>query len=177
MRSLLFVPGDSARKLEKALPRAPTRSSSILRIGGARRKGRGATGDRRFLGQARRAARPLFVRVNGLTTGLIDADLDGVMASGPDGIVLPKTEGGSDVSHLGAKLAVHEAVHGLADGSTRILAIATETARRICARLSPARANAFAIAWGGETFPRPLERKRTAATTAPMPSPIGWRVR
>ena len=36
------------------------------------------------------APRPrLFVRVNGLETGLADADLDSVMAARPDGIMLP----------------------------------------------------------------------------------------
>jgi citrate lyase subunit beta / citryl-CoA lyase len=155
MRSLLFVPGDSARKLEKALASGADAliidledSVALAEKGEARR----VTAD--FLGQARRnAARPLFfVRVNGLTTGLIDADLDGVMASGPDGIVLPKTEGGSDVSHLGAKLAGHEAVHGLADGSTRILAIATETPRGVFAlgTFAGASQRLRAIAWGGE---------------------------
>ena len=51
----------------------------------------------------------LLVRVNGIATGLIDADLDAVMPAPPDGILLPKAEGGTDVSMLAAKLAVREA--------------------------------------------------------------------
>ena len=119
MRSLLFVPGDSARKLEKAL--ASGADALIVDLEdsvdvGAKDEARRITAE--FLKAARAApGRPvLYVRVNGLTTGLTDADLDGVMAAGPDGIMLPKTVGGADVSHLGAKLAVREAEFDLADG-------------------------------------------------------------
>ena len=137
MRSLLFVPGDSPRKLEKAPDvgrrRAHHRSRGFGRAVRARTR-RGASRRSSSRAAATAAERPrLFVRVNGLTTGLIDADLDGVMPAGPDGIVLPKTVGGADVSHLGAKLAVREAEFGLADGATRILAIATENAAGIFA--------------------------------------------
>ena len=92
------------------------------------------------------------MRVNGLTTGLIEADLDAVMPSGPDGIVLPKAVGGMDVSHLGAKLAVREAESGLPDGATRILAIATENAAGIFAlgTFAGASHRLMGLAWGGE---------------------------
>ena len=56
------------------------------------------------------AARPyLVVRVNGLQTGLTDADLDAVCRQQPDAIMLPKAEGGASVVHADAKLAVREA--------------------------------------------------------------------
>ena len=121
MRSLLFVPGDSARKLEKAL--ASGADALIVDLEdsvavGAKDEARRITAE--FLKAARAApGRPAFSCASTvLTTGLTDADLDGVMAAGPDGIMLPKTVGGADVSHLGAKLAVREAEFGLADGST-----------------------------------------------------------
>ena len=74
------------------------------------------------------------------------------MPAGPDGIMLPKTVGGRDVSHLGAKLAVREAEYGLADGATRIIAIATETARGVFAlgTLAGASQRLAGVAWGGE---------------------------
>jgi citrate lyase subunit beta/citryl-CoA lyase len=155
LRSLLFVPGDSPKKLEKAMGVgadaliADLEDSVALPEKAAARR---LTAD--FLREARTAAsRPrLFVRVNGLTTGLTDADLEGVMAAAPDGIVLPKAVGGVDVSHLGAKLAVHEAEFGLDDGATRILAIATETARGIFAlgTFVDASPRLMGLTWGGE---------------------------
>ncbi|MBM1170772.1 HpcH/HpaI aldolase/citrate lyase family protein [Microvirga arabica] len=155
MRSLLFVPGDSARKLEKGL----TSGADVLLIDledsvalSAKEEARRVTAE--FLNQQRtKAERPrLLVRVNGLTTGLIDADLDDVMQAGPDGIVLPKTVGGADVAHLGAKLAVREAEFGLADGATRILAIATENAAGVFAlgTFAGASHRLMGMTWGGE---------------------------
>jgi len=73
-----------------------------------------------------RSPQHLFVRVNGLESGEIDADLDIVLKGAPDGIVLPKARGGADVQHLGAKLALGEAEYDLIDGSTRIMAIAAQ---------------------------------------------------
>ena len=155
MRSLLFVPGDSARKLEKGLGSGADALIIDLEDSvalSAKEEARRITAG--FLKEAAgQAGRPrLFVRVNGLTTGLTDADLDGVMAGGPDGIVLPKTIGGTDVSHLGAKLAVREAEFDLEDGRTRIVAIATENARGVFAlgTFGGASHRLQAITWGGE---------------------------
>ncbi|MBM6596015.1 HpcH/HpaI aldolase/citrate lyase family protein [Microvirga pudoricolor] len=155
MRSLLFVPGDSARKLEKGL----SSGADVLLIDledsvalSAKEEARRTT--LAFLQSAMpQADRPrLFVRVNGLTTGLTDADLDGVMPASPDGLVLPKTVGGPDVSHLGAKIAVREAEYGLKDGGTRILAIATENARGVFAlgTFAGASHRLMGITWGAE---------------------------
>jgi len=155
MRSLLFVPGDSQKKLEKAL----TSGADVLLIDledsvsiDAKEEARRVTAA--FLAEHRaKADRPrLFVRVNGLTTGLTDADLDGVMQASPDGIILPKTVGGADVAHLGAKLAVREAEFDLDDGATRILAIATETAAGVFAlgTFAGASHRLIGITWGGE---------------------------
>ncbi|HZH09485.1 MAG TPA: CoA ester lyase [Microvirga sp.] len=155
MRSLLFVPGDSQKKLEKAL----TSGADVLLIDledsvdlNAKEEARRVTAA--FLAEHRSSTeRPrLYVRVNGLTTGMIDADLDGVMKAAPDGIVLPKSVGGADVAHLGAKLAVREAEFGLEDGATRILAIATENAAGVFAlgTFSGATHRLMGLTWGGE---------------------------
>jgi citrate lyase subunit beta/citryl-CoA lyase len=111
--------------------------------------------------------------VNGLTTGLLDADLDGVMRSTPDGIVLPKTIGGTDVSHLGAKLAVREAEFGLTDGATRILAIATENAAGVFAlgTFAGSSHRLMGLTWGGEDLSADLgaetNRDESGAYTDP----------
>ena len=176
MRSLLFVPGDSQKKLEKALGSG----ADILLIDledsvalAAKQEARRVTAA--FLTEQRDTTeRPrLFVRVNGLTTGLIDADLDGVMNAAPDGIVLPKAVGGADVSHLGAKLAVREAEFGLDDGATRILAIATENAAGIFAlgTFAGASHRLMGLTWGGEDLSADLgaeaNRDETGAYTEP----------
>ncbi|WP_230532444.1 HpcH/HpaI aldolase/citrate lyase family protein [Microvirga roseola] len=155
MRSLLFVPGDSRKKLDKALDSG----TDVLLIDledsvalDAKETAR-ATASAFIQEHRHTTGRPrLFVRVNGLTTGMTDADLDGVMQASPDGIVLPKTVGGTDVAHLGAKLAVREAEFGLEDGATRILAIATENAAGVFAlgTFAGASHRLMGLTWGGE---------------------------
>jgi citrate lyase subunit beta/citryl-CoA lyase len=138
MRSLLFVPGDSARKLEKSLQAGADAliidledSVAVSEKDAARRT------TAAFVNEARcETNRPrLFVRVNALQTGLTYADLGGVILSAP-----------------GAKLAVREAEYGLEDGGTRIVAIATETARSLFVLGSFAGAShrLSGLAWGAE---------------------------
>ncbi len=131
MRSLLFVPADSPKKLDKGMTSGADAlivdlEDSIAPEGKARARESAAA----FLKEASTAAaRPyLVVRVNGLHTGLTDADLDAVAPARPDAIMLPKAEGGVSVVHADAKLAVREATGGLPDGHIKIVPIATETA-------------------------------------------------
>jgi citrate lyase subunit beta/citryl-CoA lyase len=155
MRSLLFVPGDSARKLDKAMQSGADAlildlEDSVAPSGKA--AARKVTAE--FMAAtAKEPKRPrLIVRVNALTTGMTDDDLDGVMAGAPDAILLPKTVGGADVAHLGAKLAVREAEFGFADGATGIIALATETAQGVFAlgTLAGASRRLSGVTWGGE---------------------------
>jgi citrate lyase subunit beta / citryl-CoA lyase len=134
MRSLLFVPGDSARKLEKAA--ASGADLLLLDLEDSVAPSAKATARDTVRGFLRTlsgaSVRPLlYVRVNALDGGDIDADLDAVMPCGPDGIMLPKALSGIDVQHLAAKLAVREAENGLPDGGTRIIPVATELARAL----------------------------------------------
>src|SRR6202453_1954927 len=155
MRSLLFVPGDSEKKLAKALESGA--DALILDLEdsvalAAKPPARGAVAA--FIGATRASVRPprIYVRVNPLDGGLTEADLDAVMAAGPDGIMLPKSPGAADVQQLGGKLAAREAESGLVDGATRILAIATESARALFGLASYAGASERleGLAWGAE---------------------------
>jgi citrate lyase subunit beta / citryl-CoA lyase len=134
MRSQLFVPADSEKKLEKSLGvGADCLIIDLEDSVGLAAKPAARYSARDFLQATRKKpnAPLLYVRVNAFDSGSIDEDIDVVMAGAPDGILLPKTKSGADIQHLGAKLAVREAEHGLADGATKIIAIATETAASI----------------------------------------------
>lgn len=155
MRSLLFVPGDSPRKLAKGLESGA--DALILDLEdsvAAGRKAEARATSLAFLKDVGTAARRprLLVRVNGLDTGLTDADLDAVVAGRPDAILLPKAEGGPSVIHLDAKLAAREALAGLPDGVIGIMAIATETAAALFAAGTYAGASPrlSALTWGAE---------------------------
>jgi citrate lyase subunit beta/citryl-CoA lyase len=155
MRSLLFVPADSPKKLDKAMTSGADAlivdlEDSVAPNGKARARQSAAA----FLTAAGAAkSRPyLLVRVNSLKTGLTDADLDAVVPSRPDAIMLPKAEGGASVVHADAKLAVREATSGLPDGHIKIVALATETATALflAGTYAGASARLSALTWGAE---------------------------
>jgi citrate lyase subunit beta/citryl-CoA lyase len=155
MRSLLFVPADSAKKFDKAMTSGADAliidlEDSVAPDGKVKARQSAAV----FLEEAAAsAARPyLIVRVNSLQTGLADADLDAVAAAKPDAIMLPKAEGGASIIHADAKLAVREAISGLPDGHIKIIPIATETAAALFRAGSYAGSSArlAALTWGAE---------------------------
>ena len=154
MRSLLFVPGDSERKLEKGFAAGAdvvivdledsvaAQNKSLARDIAARV----------IVEQRLHSKSAIYVRVNDLSTGLTDDDLAALVPAKPDGIMLPKSNSGQDVQHLSAKLRVHEAENGLSDGAIKILPIITETAAGVLAGASYAKASArlAGLTWGAE---------------------------
>jgi citrate lyase subunit beta/citryl-CoA lyase len=154
MRSLLFIPADSPRKLEKGLSSGADALIVDLEDSIApERKVQARASALSFLKDvSAMVLRPrLYVRVNGLQTGLTDADLD-VVAGRPDGIMLPKAEGGAAVVHLDAKLTANEAIHGLPDGGIDIIPLATETAAALflTGTFAGASARLKGLTWGAE---------------------------
>ena len=167
MRSLLFVPGDDERKLTKATNAGA--DALILDLEdsvAAASKGKARALVAGFLkAQPHSGGRPrLYVRVNGLASGMVAADLAGVMSGAPDGVMLPKSLGGASVQELGARLAVHEAEQNLRDGATKILAIATESAAALFGMASYRHCSQRleGLAWGVEDLSADLgsERRR-----------------
>jgi len=155
MRSFLFVPADSEKKLSKGL--ATAADALILDLEDsvvADRKPQARAMARSFLdAHATTPRRPyLIVRVNARDSGLIEGDLDAVMPARPDAIMLPKAEGGTDVSYLDAQLARREQAHGSPAGHTRILVVATETAKAVfqLGTYAGASARLSGLTWGAE---------------------------
>ncbi|HET7190766.1 MAG TPA: CoA ester lyase [Pseudolabrys sp.] len=131
MRSFLFVPADGGSKLDKALLSGA--GAVIIDLEDSitpERKEVARTAALDFLKRAGAAGqRPrLLVRINGLETGMTDADLDVIVAGKPDAVVFPKAEGGPSIVHLDAKLTAREAIAGLPEGHIKILAQAVESA-------------------------------------------------
>jgi len=155
MRSLLFVPADSPKKLDKAMSSGADAVIVDLEDSiAAESKAAARLSAADFLASAvAQSLRPrLLVRINGLQTGLADADLDAVMPGRPDAVMLPKAEGGAAVMHADAKLAAREAMHGLPDGQVKIVAIATETAAALflAGTYRGASARLAGLTWGAE---------------------------
>ena len=136
-RSLLFTPANHPRRVEKAL--AGAADGVILDLEdavAAAEKGAARAAALAALRGAR--AKPVFVRVNALSTPFCFDDLMAVVAGAPDGIVLPKAEGASDVRTADWMVAQLEARHGLAPGGIGLLpivetALGIEHAREVAA--------------------------------------------
>lgn len=153
MRSLLFVPGDDERKIAKALDSAA--DALILDLEDAVAPPRKAVAREVCAAALRNAktAKALFVRINALDTADAALDLAAIVAAKPFGIVLPKCRHGDDARRLARELDVMEARAGIAPGSLRILAIATETAGSLFGLGSyaePPIPRLFGMMWGGE---------------------------
>jgi citrate lyase subunit beta / citryl-CoA lyase len=131
MRSMLFVPGDSPRKFEKA---GQTSASALILdledsvVADKKAEARGLT---RTMLNGQRSGPELYVRVNALDTGMTLQDLAAVIPAAPNGIVLPKSRCGDDVRQLALWLDAFEAAAGSDPGSTRIVVVATETAASV----------------------------------------------
>ena len=129
MRSLLFIPGDDEKKLAKGVGCGA--DALILDLEDAVSAARKTTA-RAITAQyvaATRAltTRPLlYVRINALETPYWEDDLAGIMASRPDGVLLPKARSGGDVHTLSIALNHAEERAGVDRGATRIIAITTE---------------------------------------------------
>ena len=147
LRSLLFVPGDRPDRMEKALGSGA--DALILDLedsvaGAAKPDARRAVAA--FL--AANSSANLWVRINPLDTPEADRDLDAVLAGRPDGIVLPKSEGGASVTELARRLAER------GNATAQILAIATETPAAIFGLGSYGGAKRLAgLTWGAEDLP------------------------
>lgn len=131
LRSWLFVPADSDRKLARA--ESAGADALILDLEDSVASGNKGAARRmacQFLQQHSRGERrmPCWVRVNALGSGEALTDLREIMPGAPDGIVMPKAEGVTDVERLSHYLDAFEMQHGIERESVKILPIATETA-------------------------------------------------
>jgi citrate lyase subunit beta / citryl-CoA lyase len=129
MRSLIVAPADDKRLAEALSSGA---DALIVDLAGAApgERAEARTAAARFLDEARarRGGQAFIVAVSALDSGETDADLAAVMGYAPAAILLPGSLGAASVQQLSAKLAVREADFAVADGATRIIAVA-DTAR------------------------------------------------
>jgi citrate lyase subunit beta/citryl-CoA lyase len=159
MRSWLFVPGDSERKLAKVAgcgadvvivdledavaPAAKAQARNLAR--------EWLLAHRHAVLAGTPCAR--WVRINALDTPLWRDDLAVAMAGQPDGVMLPKAAGPEQLQLLAAELYEQEQRQGIATGSTRILPLVSETASAalgIAAYATAAIPRLAGLTWGAE---------------------------
>lgn len=152
IRSLLFVPGDSERKFQRALTSAADALILDLEDSVAADQKEGARHTVRASLESDRNGKKLFVRVNALDTGLTLGDLAAVVPGRPDGIMLPKCQNGEDANQVSLYLDAFESAAGIPLGTIRLLPIGTETAASIfgLGSYKGATSRLWGLMWGAE---------------------------
>lgn len=157
LRSLLFIPGDSEKKLAKVAGCGA--DAVILDLEDAVAPSAKA-GARELVAQflhdfdrTADGAPELWVRVNPLASGMMESDLAAVLPATPDGIMQPKADGAACVAKLSSLLDHMELAHGLKPGTVGVIPLVSETA------IAPFRLGEYATAgltrmrgmtWGAE---------------------------
>ena len=163
LRTLLFIPGNRERMIEKAKALRP--DAVIFDLEDAvptaeKESARRMVAD--VLATGGFGTVRTFVRVNATTTPLLPADLDAVVSPGLFGIVLPKVEYPEEVEQVHLMLQEREDRLGLAPGHTRILPI-IETVRGVLSlsRIAGCHERLLGLSFGAEDFATDLEVARS----------------
>ncbi len=108
------------------------------------------------------AGSALYARLNGLSTGLLEDDLLGVVYPGLDGIILSKTESAAHVQRLDHYLTLLERDRGIEPGSIAIVPL-VETAAGVmdAGAICDASPRVVAAVFGAEDFATDMGVRRT----------------
>lgn len=155
MRSWLFAPGDSEKKMGKA-EASPADIALFDLEDSVSPENKPAA---RLMASEQIAdstnAKRLWVRINPISTADCVADLAAIIPSRPGGVFLPKAEGAADITQLHHYLTALEAANGIPLGRTLVAALVTETAAAMFrtgeyAGHYPGRERLVAMSWGAE---------------------------
>jgi citrate lyase subunit beta/citryl-CoA lyase len=155
MRSWLFAPGDSEKKMGKAEASAADIALLDLEDSVApENKPAARQMVAEHIAASQNKAR-LWVRINPVSTHDCIADLAAIIPARPGGVFLPKAEGAADITQLHHYLTALEAAHGIPQGRALIAALVTETAAAMFrtgdyAGTYPGRERLVAMSWGAE---------------------------
>ena len=155
MRSWLFAPGDSEKKMGKAEASAADIALFDLEdsVSPENKPAARAMVAEQIAASDNRAR--LWVRINPVTTADCVTDLAAIIPARPGGVFLPKAEGAADITQLHHYLTALEAANGIPLGRTLVAALVTETAVAMFrtgeyAGDYPGRERLVAMSWGAE---------------------------
>ncbi|MDM0022227.1 HpcH/HpaI aldolase/citrate lyase family protein [Variovorax saccharolyticus] len=153
-RSFLFVPGDSDRKMAKAAA-SPAHalvldledSVAAENLPNARKVVRDYLAT-----HSDRTRQQVWIRINPIDSDKCLADLAECVSGGPDGVLLPKCQGASDIIRLDHYLTALEQRDGVSAGSIKIIAVATETPAALfeLGSYRGASPRLYGLTWGAE---------------------------
>lgn len=154
LRSLLFVPADSPRKIEKARQLRP--DAVILDLEDAVALENKTHARTSLSSELERFAQPdprVLVRVNSLQSSFFAQDLEVALTPVVDGIVLPKSEHEGDVAQVDETISSWEKRKGILVGKTKLLLlIESAVAVMRVPALSQSSERVVALLLGGEDY-------------------------
>jgi citrate lyase subunit beta/citryl-CoA lyase len=161
-RSLMFVPGNRQRMIDKALALAAVDAIMLDIEDGVAPSDKDAA--RRLIGESLAAPKPAtargparYVRINAIGHERMHADLEAVIRPGLDGLVLPKVDRPDQIATVEEILARREPEAGLAPSSVRLL-VAVESPRGLfnAAAIAEASPRVMGLMFGAEDFGREM---------------------
>ena len=164
LRSLLFVPGDSARKLTSARSLRPDALIFDLEDAASPDRKREARDLIRDELEHTAFSAKVFVRVNGFGSPFFNDDLSAAVCPQVYGIVLPKCSEASEVARVHETILGLEKGRGMPQGSTKLMSM-IETAKGLAHARELARASSRSIAliFGAEDYCADMGIARTRA--------------
>jgi citrate lyase subunit beta/citryl-CoA lyase len=170
LRTLLFVPGNRQRMLERA-PRAGA-DAIVADLEDAVPKAEKRTARaqvRALLPKLAAFGRPVFVRVNNVHSGLARHDIMAVVRPGLSGVVHPKTDAPQDLRDLDVLLREAEMKYKIRPGDIRTIPlIESPIAVLRCEEIARASDRVIGLSLGGEDYTAALGVKRDASGVALM---------
>lgn len=153
-RSLLFVPGNS----ERMIARAPAAGADAIVLDledavpdGEKRAARAMV--RRAVPAIAAAGVPVFVRVNGISSGRTRDDVMAAVSKSLAGVVLPKTESAQDLRDLDVMLREAELKRRVRPGDVRIIALIESAAGVLrCEDIARASDRLLGLSAGAEDY-------------------------
>lgn len=168
-RALLYMPGDDFHKIQKSTSLGVDCICMDMEDGVALNQKEEA---RQTIAKALReldfGRSERLARINGVGTGLEEADLEVVLPFHPEGIVIPKVETGKQIRHISSRIGELEMANGIEFGTIGLIAI-VESALGIVnlPEIASADQRLSALVFGAEDLAGDLGAVRTTA---------GWEV-
>jgi citrate lyase subunit beta / citryl-CoA lyase len=152
MRSWLFAPGDSEKKMTKAIDGSADIALFDLEDAvSPENKPLARQMVHDMLAAHSEQRERLWVRINPFDGPYTLGDLAAIMPARPGGIMLPKVYGRADVEKLDHCLSALEVANGIEEGSTPVIVLVTETAEAMFHTGSYKGApRVVALTWGAE---------------------------
>lgn len=161
-RALLYMPGDSRPKIEKAISLQVDSICMDMEDGTAHnRKQKAREVIAKALQELDFGRSEKLIRINGIGTGLERDDLDLTLLHHPDGVVVPKVESVKHLEWLDAQLEAAELAHGWELQSLRVLAVIESAQGIINLKEIAAHPRLDALIFGAEDYAASIGATRT----------------